>query len=180
MKNIIQVLKQVWNYLFDFQFRLAPLWRATPKRCEGEKGRSRGVYLFENQIHQNFLYIILIILIMFTLSCSLDRTNPLDPLVSGKVAPEKVPNIHIATTADNTIMINWNPMSNVNGYYIYRSQSYDGLYELIMDENDETVSSYEDQEVTIPGNFYWYKMSAYILVGEEKLEGYRSEPKTWN
>ena len=71
-------------------------------------------------------------------------------------------------------------MMTVDGYYIYRSQSYDGLYELIMDEDDETVSSYEDQGVDIPGNFYWYKMSAYILIDEEKLEGYRSEPKTWN
>lgn len=125
-------------------------------------------------------YIILISLILFTLSCSLDRTNPLDPTVSSINAPNKVTSIYVATTADNTIIITWDPMSTVSGYYIYRSQSYDGLYELIMDENDETVSSYEDQEVNIPGNFYWYKMSAYILVDEEKLEGYRSEPKTWN
>jgi len=170
MKNIIQALNQVWNYLFDFQFRLAPLW----------KGRSRGVYLFENQLRQNFLYVTLIGLILFTLSCSLDRTNPLDPMVSSINAPNKVTSIYIATTADNTIMITWASMPTVSGYYLYRSQSYDGLYEIILDEDDETVSSYEDQGVNIPGNFYWYKMSAYIMVDGEKLEGYRSEPKTWN
>ena len=125
-------------------------------------------------------YILPIILILFTISCSLDRTNPLDPLVSSINAPNEVTNIQVSITENNTIIITWNSMMTVDGYYIYRSQSYDGLYELILDEDDETVSSYEDQGVDIPGNFYWYKMSAYILIDEEKLEGYRSEPKTWN
>ncbi len=125
-------------------------------------------------------YIILISLILFTLSCSLDRTNPLDPMVSSINAPNKVTSIYVATTADNTIIITWDPMSTVSGYYIYRSQSYDGLYELIKDDGNISSNNYEDQDVDIPGNFYWYKMSAYILVDEEKLEGYRSEPKTWN
>ncbi len=125
-------------------------------------------------------YIILISLILFTLSCSLDRTNPLDPMVSSINAPNKVTSIYVATTADNTIMITWDPVPTVSGYYIYRSQSYDGLYKLIKDEGNISSNNYEDQDVDIPGNFYWYKMSAYILVDEEKLEGYRSEPKTWN
>ena len=125
--------------------------------------------------------VILFILFLFILSCSLDRTNPLDPLVSGKAAPEEVPNIEVATTENNTIMITWNSLSNIDGYYIYRSQSYDGLYELIIDlENLNDIDEYEYRDVEIPGNFYWYKMSAYILVDGEKLEGYRSEPKTWN
>ena len=68
-------------------------------------------------------YIILIILILFSLSCSLDRTNPLDPLVSGNYAPSKVTNITVAITDNNTIIITWNSMMTVDGYYIYRSQS---------------------------------------------------------
>lgn len=124
--------------------------------------------------------ITLIILLLFIISCSLDRTNPLDPLVSGKQAPPKVPNIAVETTPDNTIMITWNSMNTVDGYYIYRSQSYDGLYELITPEGiNSSVSTYEDNHVVIPGNFYWYKMSAYILVDGEKLEGYRSKPISW-
>ncbi|MEA2095304.1 MAG: hypothetical protein U9P73_01240 [Candidatus Cloacimonadota bacterium] len=126
-------------------------------------------------------YIILITLILFTISCSLDRTNPLDPLVSGTNAPNEVTNITIVTTENNTIIISWNSVNTVDGYYIYRSQSYDGLYELITPEGiDSSVSTYEDDGVTIPGNFYWYKMSAYILIDGKILEGYRSEPKTWN
>jgi len=42
------MLSQAWNYVLDFQFRLAPLWLATPKRCEGGKGRFRGVYSNKN------------------------------------------------------------------------------------------------------------------------------------
>ena len=125
-------------------------------------------------------YILPIILILFTISCSLDRTNPLDPLVSGNDAPNEVTNIQVSITENNTIIITWNSMMTVDGYYIYRSQSYDGLYELILDEDNNSVSLYEDEDVDVPGNFYWYKMSAYILIDGEKLEGYRSEPKTWN
>ena len=125
-------------------------------------------------------YLILITLILFTISCSLDRTNPLDPLVSGTNAPNEVTNITVVTTEYNKIIISWNSVNTVDGYYIYRSQSYDGLYKLILDEENSSVSLYEDNDVDIPGNFYWYKMSAYILINEEKLEGYRSEPKTWN
>ena len=128
------------------------------------------------------IYIIPIILILFTISCSLDRTNPLDPLVSNINAPNKVTNIQVVPiyATDNKIIISWNPMINISGYYIYRSQYHNGLYVLIKDEGDIEESHYEDHEVDIPTNFYWYKMSAYIMVDGEKLEGYRSEPKTWN
>lgn len=126
-------------------------------------------------------YIILITLILFTISCSLDRTNPLDPLVSGTNAPNRVTDIDVAITEDNTIIISWNSVNTVAGYYIYRSQSYDGLYLLTEEiENIDEIDEYEDLYVNIPGNFYWYKMSAYIELDEGKLEGYRSEPKTWN
>ena len=124
--------------------------------------------------------LLLSLFIIFTLSCSLDRTNPLDPFVSGDNAPNEVTNVQVSITDNNTIMITWNSVNNVDGYYIYRSQSYNGLYILIKDEESFEASSYEDNDVDIPGNFYWYKMSAYIELDEGKLEGYRSEPKTWN
>ena len=123
--------------------------------------------------------IIAILILLLTLSCSLDRTNPLDPLVSGENNPEEVPNIEVATSGNN-IVITWDSMLNVDGYFIYRSQSYDGLFAQIKDETNSEINIYEDDQVDIPGNFYWYKMSAYILIDGEKLEGYRSEPKTWN
>ena len=123
--------------------------------------------------------IIAILILLLTISCSLDRTNPLDPLVSGENHPEEVPNMEVATSGNN-IVITWDSMLNVDGYFIYRSQSYDGLFTQIKDETNSEINIYEDDQVDIPGNFYWYKMSAYIIVDGEKLEGYRSEPKTWN
>ena len=125
--------------------------------------------------------IIIILSILLTISCSLDRTNPLDPLVSGESYPEEVPNIEVYVSGNN-IEVTWNGMNNIDGYYIYRSQGYDGLYELIIDLVDDESEEYYylDDDVDIPGSFYWYKMSAYILIDGEKLEGYRSEPKTWN
>jgi len=116
------------------------------------------------------------------MSCSLDRTNPLDPLVSNKEAPGRVTGIQVMTTENNTIFITWNSMQAATGYYIYRSQSYDGFYALIIDieKGLNDIHEYEDLDVDIPGNFYWYKMSAYIIIDEEQLEGYRSEPITWH
>ena len=120
-----------------------------------------------------------IILILFTLSCSLERTNPLDPLVSGEGYPGDVHNVHVVLQVNNTVTITWTVVPDVDGYYVYRSQSYDGLYVLITLEGI-TVNGYEDSFEFLPeSNQYWYKISAYKIVDGEKLEGYRSEPKIW-
>jgi len=122
--------------------------------------------------------LIIILIVLLTISCSLDRTNPLDPLVSSEGYPENVPNIEVATSGNN-IIITWDPMLNIDGYYIYRSYKHDGLYQLIKDEENINTFNYTDDNVEDISNV-WYKMSAYMIVNEEKLEGYRSEPKTWN
>ncbi|HCX72286.1 MAG TPA: hypothetical protein DHM37_01065, partial [Candidatus Cloacimonas sp.] len=45
------------------------------------------------------------------------------------------------------------------GYYIYRSLSYDGAYERIATIEDPTITSYEDEEVILTGEyFYYYKL----------------------
>ncbi|MDP8202181.1 MAG: hypothetical protein P9M11_08575 [Candidatus Tenebribacter burtonii] len=123
-------------------------------------------------------YIILIILVLLILSCSLKRTNPLDPLVSGTEDPNRVTNIEVVTAGNNTINITWDTMINIDGYYIYRSYGSNNLYELIKDEGDISVHEYFDNDVEDISNV-WYIMSAYIVVDSAKLEGYRSEPTTW-
>ncbi len=125
--------------------------------------------------------IIIILIVLLTISCSLDRTNPLDPLISGEGYPEEVPNIDV-DTIDNHTIIYWSEMQNVDGYYIYRSQSYYGLFKLIKDVEDEGATSFEDLEAIVTNNDdeYWYKMSAYIIINGENLEGYRSDPNIWN
>ena len=125
-------------------------------------------------------YFVLITLILFILSCSLERTNPLDPLVSGEGYPGEVHNIHVAIPLSNSVTITWTQVTDADGYYVYRSQSYDGLYELIGVVDDNYVNGYEDSFDFNPQGNFWYKVSAYSLVDGEKLEGFRSDPTTWN
>ena len=126
-------------------------------------------------------YIIPTIIILLTLSCSLDRTNPLDPFVSGEGYPGDVHNVEVSFPVNNLVTIEWDLVPGANGYYIYRSQSPDLLFDPITPEG---ITFSEDGYVDVfqfnPDGRFWYKMSAYILIDGEKLEGYRSEPKTWN
>lgn len=129
-----------------------------------------------------FKITIIIITLSLVISCSLslERNNPLDPLNSGIQAPGKVTGINISIIAENTIKIQWNPMNPnfIDGYFIYRSQIHTGgLYSIIYEPN-ETDSLYEDVNVD-PNRIYWYKMSAYKIIEDKKLEGYRSEPRSW-
>ena len=128
-----------------------------------------------------FKITIVIIPLLLVISCSLERNNPLDPLNSGIQAPGKVTGINISVIDETTVEIQWDTMNPnyIDGYFIYRSQIYDGLFSLIF-EPDKNDSLYEDNNLVILENFYWYKMSAYKMVGDKKLEGYRSEPRSWN
>ena len=133
-----------------------------------------------------FKITIIIITLSLVISCSLslERNNPLDPLNSGIQAPGKVTGINISVTEENTIEIQWDTMNPIyiDGYFIYKSQTYDGLYSSLEDYyTSPTDSLFEDHDVIIPGNFYWYKMSAFKEIpGTDKyLEGYRSEPRSW-
>ena len=129
-----------------------------------------------------FKITIVIILLLLLISCSLERNNPLDPLNSGIQAPNKVTGINISITEENTIEIQWDAINPIyiDGYFIYRSQIHTGGLYSIISEPEKTDSLYEDVNVVIPGYDYWYKMSAYKIVDGKKLEGYRSEPKSWN
>ncbi|MCD4796979.1 MAG: hypothetical protein K8R49_07430 [Candidatus Cloacimonetes bacterium] len=124
------------------------------------------------------IYVILFLLIL--ISCSLDRSNPLDPLNSGKDAPRKVTGI-VVTNYDNTsLVISWDTMQNIDGYYIYRSTYFDGKYRKIVNEISHSDSLFEDTDVELPEKFYYYKMSAFKDLNGKILEGYRSEPKYVN
>ena len=117
---------------------------------------------------------------MLTLSCSLKRTNPLDPLVSGEGYPGDVHNVHVSIPVENSATITWSSVADADGYYVYRSQSYDGLYERKGIVDDQNINGYVDSFDFNPQVNFWYKVSAYTSVNEEKLEGFRSEPTTWN
>jgi hypothetical protein len=124
--------------------------------------------------------VVLICVYILLLSCSLDRDNPVDPHQGNILVPPQVTNIYIIEQ-NNFVSISWNGIVDIDGFYIYRSMSYDGFYERLP-ELDNNVTTYEDTDVDIVNNFYWYKLSAFINIdedSEERLEGMRSEPHSW-
>lgn len=113
-------------------------------------------------------------------SCALERSNPLDPVVNDISVPKEVIGIDISHSSSNEIDISWANQNDADGYYIYRCLSIAGLYARIDDNtlNSGSIEEFTDKNI-IPGNWYYYKMSAYCLVGNRRLEGTRSGPKTW-
>ena len=121
---------------------------------------------------------IFLIIFLLTLSCSLDRSNPLDI----DNYPSKVLGIQVSYPEDDKVTITWDTPGHANddGYFIYRSMSYHGFYEFIQEIDDNTINSYEDEDIIIGENiYYFYKMSAFRIIDSKKLEGYRSDPKFW-
>jgi len=126
--------------------------------------------------------ITLICLTSFIISCSLDRNNPVDPINTGTPAPSLVTGLFVQPVNDYWLSISWDSdPDNVDGYYLYRSMSYDGYYELL-NVIDHDVSSYDDtDEIDTTNNIYWYKISAFVEIGDDniRLEGVRSNPQSW-
>ena len=131
-----------------------------------------------------FVKIMLILLTVFLGSCSLKRSNPLDPNGNGDIiVPEPVTGITYTTSSQNQIpcwvKITWtaNNENNTDGYYIYRGMGYYSSYALVGDvtTNEFMHSSADDPSVQPKIDFY-YRISAYKICPEGKLEGRRSEP----
>ena len=121
---------------------------------------------------------IFLIIFLLTLSCSLERSNPLDT----DNYPNKVLGITVSYPEENIVTITWDTQGHASddGYFIYRSMSYHGFYELIQEIEDNTINSFEDEDIIIGENiYYFYKMSAFRIIDSKKLEGYRSDPKFW-
>jgi fibronectin type 3 domain-containing protein len=123
-----------------------------------------------------------IIILVSLLACSLDHSNPLD----NDKAPAKVIGIEVeAMQNPPKVIISWQELADLNtqeggGYYIYRSLSYDGAYERIATIDDPTITTYEDEDVILTGEyFYYYKLSAFKNIDGERLEGQRSDPVSY-
>ena len=123
-----------------------------------------------------------ILCITFLFGCSLDHSNPLD----NDKAPSKVIGIEVeAIQSPPKVVITWQDMPDLSaedggGFYIYRSLSYDGAYERIATIEDPTITTYQDEDVILTGEyFYYYKISAYKNIDGERLEGQRSDPVSY-
>lgn len=118
--------------------------------------------------------ILSILVLIISLSCSLDRENPLD--VEG-LEPNKVTNFEGRYIGNQNVELNWIPLSDADGYYIYRSKSYDSVYQRINESdelNDGNYETYIDDDITLVTGWYYYKISAYKLIDDRRLEGERT------
>jgi len=112
-------------------------------------------------------------LILLAISCSLERSNPLDPENGGTIpiSPDiKQFSIITTTSGDKQVLLMWDQLNSVAGYYLYRSLSYNGQYDLLTKIENNQTYEYFDTDV-ISGKTYFYKMSAY---NQQGLEGYLS------
>ncbi|MCF7793966.1 MAG: hypothetical protein K9N09_09275 [Candidatus Cloacimonetes bacterium] len=131
----------------------------------------------------NFKYIAVLLILILVIACSLDYENPLDPNNSGIDVPPKVRGLNVVLTWQDSVYITWHPITNsqIDGYYLYRSLDENGYYRPLTEANLSPVDTlYKDSEVNIVQKEYWYKISAFKAVADTVLEGYRSEPETWN
>jgi len=128
------------------------------------------------------LLLFLTVLGILITSCSLDRSNPLDPYGNDITAPIKVTGLNIAEYSFQSVNLSWDAQEGIPTYYIYRSPTYDGFYSrvdtvhvAIADSLFEPTASVEDfDDELLSGTWYAYKVSG---VTEEKLEGERSNFK---
>lgn len=127
------------------------------------------------------VYLILFITLLM-LGCGLDRSNPLDPGNGNINTPGLVTDISLTTSGqgatDKYVNISWNALGPglADGYYIYRSRSYNGTFQLITEIPNRVDDFYQDRKDIGPGAFF-YKMSAFLYLDVndphpgERLEG---------
>lgn len=119
------------------------------------------------------IFIILSLLGVLVVSCSLDRSNPLDPEANDITVPLKVTGLIIPEFSNMSVNLTWDAQVGIPTYYIYRSHTYNGLYirvDTVFATIDDSifVSGEDFDEELLSGNWYAYKVSG---VSEENLEG---------
>ena len=124
------------------------------------------------------IIILFTLVLLFSVGC-ISRNNPLDPYGHADVsAPQRVSGLAGNASSGTVVNLTWTPSSAVDGYYLYRSMSMNGKYERVDKDqlNFAGFDTFTDHDDTfVARQYYWYKISAYVLVGDRKLEGYRSE-----
>jgi hypothetical protein len=127
--------------------------------------------------------VILIFLLTLTciISCSLERTNPLDPTGSSKVyEPPKIDSIWVAGELLTWHIPQYTTSTNdtiyPDGYYVYAAQSYNGKYTRLTTKYSEMDTTFTITDHWYQG-FIWFKASSYIVYSDT-LEGRLSNPVT--
>jgi hypothetical protein len=117
-------------------------------------------------------------LLFFINSCSLDRSNPLDPSASSDVsAPGRVSEITFSkiTSPQNTVVLRWSQLLAADGYYVYRALSLHTVKERIATIEFGDIEEYSDTQGITSGRQYFYWLSAFIEYPQGRLEGKLSD-----
>lgn len=132
------------------------------------------------------IYLFIILAFIAIVSCSFPRDNPLDPEHSGISAPPKVSNVN-ATSSANRVTLTWDRAFNVDGFYVYRADYYNGNYRRLEPPVVAVADSIanwqptflDDDPSLIHGKVYWYQVSAFKQIPNavDYLEGEFSEKK---
>lgn len=116
-------------------------------------------------------YIILLFMLLSLLGCE-EETEYVNPI-------SKVQNIQVTRVNSTTSAIDWETHEDdeIDGYYIYRSSSYVGLYELRTTRTYEETLFVDNTAMYDIENGIWvyYKISAFKYEGEYTLEGQMSD-----
>lgn len=81
-----------------------------------------------------------------------------------------------ATVKSVTIRWTANNPENTSGYYIYRGLNYYSAYTLVGTVSSAENTTFIHTGPTVqPGNYYWYKVSAFKIYPAGNLEGSRTD-----
>jgi hypothetical protein len=122
------------------------------------------------------------VLCLLLFSCSLERTNPLDPKGEGDRVPTPPDILGVALEPQPRSMeISWNraKCEYVELYYVYKGNTASDVFVWIAEVEQGTSNriTYRDGGLT-PGLPYFYRISAVTrkIDGDRRLEGKLSDP----
>lgn len=126
-------------------------------------------------MNKRISHLILIIVLLFMVSCSLDRKNPLDPQGNSDMqVPPDVTGL-LLSSSNMKVNVKWNRLEVMDKYYIYRSLSHDGDYDRIAEINNSSAGeylNYLDSDVVLARSYY-YKVSGVIKGLEGHISNYQ-------
>ncbi len=103
----------------------------------------------------------------YSLYSSVKTYSGYSSVASAKTLPLAPASVVASSPSYNSIKLSWAAVPGANGYSVYRSTSATGTFTLI---STVTTAYYTNASLT-PGATYYYKVSAYRLVGTTKVYG---------
>ena len=128
---------------------------------------------------KQFYLLILILLLGLLSACGLRRKNPIDPYGNSEIlVPDVVINFEgivqgTPGSTDKLVNFTWtaNNAFSTDGYYLYRSMSYNSSYARIDTVTTNLCSHGAKPWHNVTPGEYWYRVSAWKNYNDRRLEG---------